>query len=134
MRNIINTIKWTIITSLTLAVFLTLSTAAIGQRDTTYTNLLKVYSNIDTTASGNNRYIAITYKMEPNFRMTTYDTINVTVTTVQSYIDSMIALSQADSVIYQRALELYYEDFKTTNTTYQNIKSLLAKLWAIRPD
>lgn len=113
--------------------FLLITSVAIGQRDTTYADDLKTYAAIDTTASGNNRYVKITYKMPSNYRVTDTDTISVTVKTVNSYVDSLLAIARIDSTNAVIDVENFFEAYKRRNTVLENIRAYMAKLWAIKP-
>ena len=113
--------------------FLLITTAAIGQRDTTFTDELKAYAAIDTTASGSNRYIKISFKLPSNYRTSDTDTINVTVKTVNTYIDSLLTLARADSTSAVIDVENFFLAYKRRNTTLENIRAYMTKLWAIKP-
>lgn len=112
-----------IILILLLPIFLT------AQKDTT-TNLLMVYSDIEATDLGSTYRVKFTSSTR---NLSSYTIIDTTALDLTTYIDSIIADVQQDSIAFQIVLEQYYTRYKEQNTYFQNAKRFLAKLWAIRP-
>ena len=113
--------------------FLFITTAAIGQRDTLNSALVRTYDSIDTTAAGDLRYIKISYINGNGQRITMNDTIDVNSVTISEYIDSLIIEQSQDSAYYQSFVEGAYLQYVSQNTILENARRFLAKLWAIKP-
>lgn len=112
--------------------FLLLTTAAIGQRDTTFQNDLKTHE-ATISQSGNNRYYKLSYKVYVGPYSAETDTFDITVQTEQVYLDSLLNISRADSTSAVSDVENFFLAYKRRNTTLQNIIEYMKALWAIRP-
>lgn len=111
--------------------FLLLTTAAIGQRDTTFQNDLKTHE-ATINQSGNNRYYKLAYKSQSSQYMVETDTFDITVQTEQVYLDSLLNISRADSTSAVIDVENFFLAYKRRNTTLQNIIEYMRALWAIK--
>lgn len=108
-----------------------ISTAAIGQRDSTTTEL-RTYISMDTSSISSTQLKITTEWYAPaNGNNIEKDTIVGTEKGVS--IDSLISVYQSDSISYQQSLEGLYEAFRKYNVLYLNTKNRLAKYWAIKP-
>ena len=119
----------------TTAIFFILITTAAAQRDT-LAGEVRYYSNIDTTADGNLRYIKISFTdNKKTARTLWYDTLDVTKgpAILQTYADSILQVYRYDSLAAAIDTEYYFTKYAEHNARLQNAKNIMLKLWAIRP-
>jgi len=114
-----------------LSLIMLLSLSLSAQRDTLDAGNLRTYISSDTATIDDNE-IEISFKWySPQFgNVTEIDTF---FKEKSSAIEEIIVTYQADSVLYQQALESFYEMYQKNNTVFQNTVRRLAKYWAIKP-
>ena len=113
-----------------LSLIMLLSLSLSAQRDTLDAGNLRTYISSDTATVGGGVEIELIW-LAPNFgHVTELDTLGGD---KSDAIDEVIASYQQDSVLYQQAVESFYEMYQKNNTVFQNIVRRLAKYWAIKP-
>lgn len=118
-----------IITIWTLFVLTTFANAQC--RDTLDETKLRSYPGIDVIDLGSTNSVDTRYKDYYEDWFIFIDTISESY--FPTYVDSLIALHQQDSIQYQANLEAMFTFYVHWNNHFENTKRLLQKLWAIRP-
>lgn len=101
-------------------------------RDSTTIDLL-VFNEIDTGNIGGVKFkVNWSYKNGADLVFTERDTI--TESYFPTYVDSLIALFQSDSIVSYNTAIGYFNEYRKFTTRWLNAKNRLIKLYAVKPE